>query len=192
MNETPLNVLGIAGSLRQGSYNRSLLRAAIELAPPRLRITPFAGLREIPLYDGDVDASGTPAPAQRLKDAIAAADAVPIATPEYNYSIPGVLKNAIDWASRPPDKTPLRDKPTGIIGASMGNFGTVRAQLALRQVFVFTGTPAMLKPEVLVARAQDKFDADGVLTDAPTREHLAKYLLALADWIGRCRRAAAA
>lgn len=192
MTDTPFNVLGIAGSLRQGSYNRALLRAAIELAPPQLRITVFEGLREIPLYDGDVDAAGTPAPAQHLKDAIAAADGLLVVTPEYNYSIPGVLKNAIDWASRPADKTPLRDKPTGIIGASMGNFGTVRAQLALRQVFVFTGTPAMLKPEVLVTRAQEKFDAEGVLTDAPTREHLARYLHALADWIGRCRRAAAA
>ncbi|HEX7112119.1 MAG TPA: NADPH-dependent FMN reductase [Mizugakiibacter sp.] len=192
MDDTPLNVLGIAGSLRRASYNRALLRAAIELAPPQLRITPFDGLREIPLYDGDVDAAGAAAPAQRLKDAIAAADALLIVTPEYNYSIPGVLKNAIDWASRPADKTPLRDKPTGIIGASMGNFGTVRAQLALRQVFVFTGTPVMLKPEVLVTRAQDKFDAGGTLTDAPTREHLGKYLLAFAEWSRRCLRAAAA
>ncbi|MFN2384408.1 MAG: NADPH-dependent FMN reductase [Gemmatimonadota bacterium] len=183
---TPLRVLGFAGSLRAGSYNRALLRAAQELAPPGLTITLF-DLAPIPLYNGDVEAVGDPEPVAAFKQAIAAADALLMVTPEYNYGIPGVLKNALDRASRPPRGTPLADKPVALMGASQGSGGTARAQLQLRQNLVFTGTLALLKPEVLVARAQDKFDADGALTDADTRRYVGQLLEALAAWTERLR-----
>jgi chromate reductase len=182
---TTLRTLGIAGSLRAGSYNRALLRAAVELAPAGLEIHVFDGLGAIPPYDGDVEAKGDPEPVAAFKRAIADADALLIATPEYNYGVPGVLKNAIDWASRPPGKSVLNGKPAAIMGASMAATGTVRAQLALRQTFVFTETYALLKPEMLVGRAQDKFSADGHLTDEPTRKFLRQLLEALLAWAPR-------
>ena len=132
-----VNVLGFAGSLRKGSFNRMLLRAAVELAPPAMTIETIE-LDSIPLYNGDVEAQGDPEPVAEWKDAIRRADAILVVTPEYNYGIPGVLKNAIDWASRPPGKSVLNGKPAAIMGASPGGFGSVRAQLQLRQVFVFT------------------------------------------------------
>lgn len=181
-----LRVLGIPGSLRAGSYNRALLRAAQELAPEGMQIT-LCDLATIPVYNEDVEAQGVPAPVVAFKTALREADALLIATPEYNYSLPGVLKNAIDWATRPPAESPLRGKPAGIVGASMGVGGTIRAQLALRQVLLFTQTQALLHPEVLVARAQDKFDAQGRLTDELTRAQLAKHLQALAEWSRRLR-----
>ncbi len=181
MSQT-LTVLAIPGSLREGSYNRGLLRAARELAPTTVDIELYDSLAEIPPYNEDVERRGTPSVVRELKDRIDRAGALLIATPEYNYSIPGVLKNAIDWASRPADRTPLRNKPTGILGASVGNFGTARAQLALRQVFVFTGTPAMLKPELLVFNAADRFSADGELTDESTRGLLRDYLREFEHW----------
>ncbi len=182
-----LVVCGIAGSLRAGSYNRGLLRASQELAPQGMEIRIFEGLREIPPYDADVEAKGDPAPVMALKRVIHDADALLVATPEYNYGIPGVLKNAIDWASRPPGKSVLNRKPAAILGASPGAQGTVRAQLALRQTFLFTETFAVVKPEVLVARAQDKFDASGRLVDEPTRTFLRQLLEALAAWTARFR-----
>src|SRR5690606_28963397 len=142
---SPLLVCGIAGSLRQGSYNRALLRAAQELAPPGMEIRVFERLREVPPYDADLEAMGDPEPVRALKQAIAEADALLIATPEYNHGVPGVLKNAIDWASRPPRSSVLSGKPTAIFGASPGVTGTARAQAALRQSFVFTNTPAVLQ-----------------------------------------------
>ncbi len=177
----PLRVLGFAGSLRAGSFNRALLRAARELAPRGMQIDVF-DLAGIPLYDGDVEQKGDPAPVAAFKAAIRDADALLIATPEYNYGVPGVLKNAIDWASRPPRTSVLGGKLAGIIGASPGMAGTARAQLQLRQAFVFTGTEAMLKPEVLVARAHEKFGPEGRLTDEPTRAFLAQYLAAFQAW----------
>ena len=185
-DKTTLRVLGIAGSLRAGSFNRALLRAAQELAPVGMEIRAF-DIAEIPLYNGDVEARGDPEPVTALKAAIREADALLIATPEYNYGVPGVLKNAIDWASRPPDKTPLRGKPAAIMGASPGPHGTVRAQLQLRQTFVFTQTPALLAPEVLIARAHEKFDQEGGLTDEATRGYVRKLLEALRDWTLRLR-----
>ena len=176
-----MRVLGIAGSLRKASFNRALLRAAQELAPKEMEITVF-DLAPIPPYDQDVEKEGDPGPVAALKDAIRAADALLFVSPEYNYGIPGVLKNAIDWASRPPGKAPLNGKPAAIMGASQGTGGTIRMQLALRQTFVFTETYALLKPEVLVARAQDKFDAEGRLTDAKTREFVGQLLAALVLW----------
>jgi chromate reductase, NAD(P)H dehydrogenase (quinone) len=175
-----LHVLGIAGSLRAGSYNRALLRAAATLLPEGMMLE-TAEIGDIPLYDADLEAKGIPEVVKQLKMKMAAADAVLIATPEYNYSIPGVLKNAIDWVSRAPDP-PLTGKPAAIMGASMGMMGTVRSQLHLRQVCVFLNVLLMNKPEVLVARAQEKFGADGTLTDEPTREAVRKLLVALRDW----------
>ncbi len=185
-HETRLRVLGIAGSLRAGSFNRALLRAAQELAPEGMEIRAF-DITPIPLYNGDVEARGDPEPVTALKAAIREADALLVATPEYNYGVPGVLKNAIDWASRPPDKTPLRGKPAAIMGASPGPHGTVRAQLQLRQTFVFTQTLALLAPEVLIARAHEKFDKEGRLTDEATRGYVRKLLEALRDWTLRLR-----
>jgi chromate reductase, NAD(P)H dehydrogenase (quinone) len=187
-DDKTLHVLGIAGSLRAGSFNRALLRAAEELAPEGMEIRAF-DIAPIPLYNGDVEARGDPEPVTALKAAIREADALLIATPEYNYGVPGVLKNAIDWASRPPDKTPLRGKPAAIMGASPGPHGTVRAQLQLRQTFVFTQTPALLAPEVLVARAHEKFDQEGRLTDEATRGYVRKLLESLRDWTRRLRAA---
>jgi chromate reductase len=184
-----LRVLGVAGSLRAGSFNRALLRAAQELAPPGMEITAF-DLAPIPLYNADVEAKGDPEPVAALKAAIRQADALLIATPEYNFGIPGVLKNAIDWASRPPRSSALQGKPAAIMGATPGMGGTGRSQMQLRQCFVFTQTYALLSPEVLVAKAQDKFDASGRLTDEPTRKFVAQLLEALAQWTLRFKPAA--
>lgn len=184
----PLVVCGIAGSLRKGSYNRALLRATQELAPDGMEIRIFDRMAEIPLYNQDVEAEGDPEPVQALKRAIGEADALLIATPEYNHGVPGVLKNAIDWASRPPRSAVLAGKPTAILGASPGITGSARAQTQLRQAFVFTDTPALPQPEILVYRAHEKFDAEGRLTDAKTREFVGKLLVALADWARRLSR----
>src|SRR6266446_4606888 len=177
-----LRVLGVAGSLRRGSFNRALLRAATELAPDGMAITIFDGLAAIPPYNADVEAEGDPPPVAAWKSAIAAADALLIATPEYNYGVPGVLKNAIDWASRPPGKSVLNGKPAAIVGASMGQGGTIRAQLQLRQAFLFTEVYALLKPEVAIPRCQEKFAGEGRLIDEATRGHVRKLLEALRDW----------
>ncbi len=191
MSGTPFTILAIAGSLRRASFNKGLVRATAEVAPPGVAVEPF-DLAAIPFYDEDVQQRGDPEPVRLLKERIAAADALLLATPEYNYSIPGVLKNAIDWASRPAATSPLRGRPAAIVGASGGGFGTVRAQLALRQVFVYTETPCLLKPELLISRAREKFDADGNLTDAQAREGLQAVLAALVAWTRRLRGEAAA
>ena len=180
----PLRVAGFAGSLREGSFNRALLRAAVELAPERMAIETF-DIADIPLYNADVEAQGDPEPVAAFKRAIGAADGLLIATPEYNLGVPGVTKNAIDWASRPPRDSVLDGKPVAVMGATPGMGGTARGQSQLRQAFVFTNSYAMPQPEVLVRRASDVFDADGRLTDQSTREHLVKFLNAFADWIVR-------
>jgi chromate reductase len=177
-----LLVCGIAGSLRQKSYNRALLRAAVELRPEGMEIRAFDRMAEIPPYNQDVEDAGVPEPVEALRRAIGEADALLIATPEYNHGVPGVLKNAIDWASRPPRRSVLKGKPTAIFGASTGVTGTARAQSQLRLSFVFTETPALLQPEILVYRAAEKFDAEGRLVDEKTREFVGRLLLALADW----------
>ena len=180
-----ISVLGLAGSLRRGSFNRMLLGTAQELAPEGMAITQFE-LAEVPLYDEDVRQQGLPAPVVALRQAIAAADAVLIATPEYNYSVPGVLKNAIDWASRPPDQ-PFEGKPLAIMGASPSRLGTARAQYHLRQVFIFLNALVLNKPEVMVAGANALFDESGRLTDQATRDHICAQLEALAAWTRRLR-----
>jgi chromate reductase, NAD(P)H dehydrogenase (quinone) len=178
----PLLVCGIAGSLRSGSYNRALLRAAQELAPDDMEIRVFDRLAEVPLYNQDVQDEGDPDAVRALKQAIGEADALLIATPEYNHGVPGVLKNAIDWASRPARDSVLGGKPAALFGASPGVTGTARAQSQLRLSFVFTNTPVLPQPEVLVYRAAEKFDDEGRLTDEKTREFVGRLLTALAGW----------
>jgi len=176
-----LKVLGVAGSLRQGSLNRALLRAAIKLAPAGMKIESF-DLTDVPLYNGDVEAAGDSAGVTAFKAAIRAADAVLFVTPEYNHGVPGVMKNAVDWASRPARDAALNGKPVGIIGASPGQTGTARGQSQLRQAFEFTNSFCMPQPEILVFRAHEKFDANGELIDAKTAEYLGRYLEALRAW----------
>jgi len=162
-----VQVLGIAGSLRQGSYNRALLRAARELAPEEMEIQIFDNetLTQIPLYNEDVRQQGEPETVEILKREIEWADALLFAIPEYNHSMSGVLKNAIDWASRPPSKSPLDEKPIAIMGASIGRSGTSRAQMHFRQICVFTNMLPLNKPAVQVTNAADKFDAKGQLIE---------------------------
>ena len=179
-----LTVLGFAGSLRARSYNLGLLRAAQEFAPEGMVIRIY-DLASIPFYNADIEARGDPEPVAAFKAAIRDADALLIATPEYNYGVPGVLKNAIDWASRPAGKCVLNRKPAAIMGCSPGLGGTIRAQHALRQSFVFTETHAMLQPEIKIPSAAPLFDASGKLIDENTRQHLKKFLDALANWIAR-------
>ena len=177
-----IEVLGFAGSLRKASYNRALLRAAAEHAPEGLHITVF-DLDDVPLYNGDVEAAGDPPGVTAFKQAIRAADGVLIATPEYNHGVPGVTKNAVDWASRPASNAALARKPTGIIGASPGITGSARGQSQLRQAFEFTNSYCMPQPELLVFRAHEKFDAEGKLIDQGTADFLRAYLVAFADWV---------
>ena len=186
MVETAVNVLGISGSLRKGSYNTAALRAATELAPQGMRIERF-NIGEMPPYNEDVKAKGYPPGPDNFRHRIRVADAVLFVTPEYNYSIPGVLKNAIDWASRPPEQ-PFAKKPIGIMGASQGLIGSARAQYHLRQCFVFLNGFVMNTPEVMIPEAQKKFDAEGRLTDEKTREFITKFLVALKDWVAVLHR----
>lgn len=181
-----IEVLGLAGSLRQGSYNKAALRAASELAPAGMSIATF-DLAPIPLYDEDVRQRGFPPAVEELRERIRAADALLIATPEYNHSISGVLKNAIDWVSRPPDQ-PFDAKPIAILGASPGRTGTARAQSHLRQVLAALNGLVMNRPGVLIGDAGRMFDDRGRLVDPPTRELLGTFLEALADWTRRIAR----
>ena len=183
-----LKVLGLAGSLRRESYNRALLRAAVRLAPPGMTIETWDRLGEFPPYDEDLRAQGQPEPAADLWRRIGEADGLLVVTPEYNYGIPGVLKNAVDWVSRPPAESPLRDKPAALMGASTGVSGAIRAQGALRQVFSFTETPVLYKPGVFVARCAASFDREGgELVDAEAIEAVRAELAAFAGWIRRWR-----
>ena len=173
-----MKVLGIPGSLRAGSYNRALLEAARELAPAGMEIAEF-DLRQLPFYDGDVEAAGDPEPVAAFKDAIRSADALLIATPEYNRGVPGVLKNAIDWASRPPLGSPLAGKAVAIMGASTGRAGTARAQEQLRAALEFSRANVLNEPEVLVPEAYLRFDEQGRLTDEEARGQIAALVAAL-------------
>ena len=182
-----MHVLALLGSLRKGSYNRMTLNAAIELAPPGVTFE-IADLSEIPPYNQDVEDAGVPATVQKLKDQIAKADAVLFATPEYNYSMPGVLKNAIDWASRPPKDNPFNGKPCAIISASTGLFGGARAQYHLRQSCVFVNLLTMNRPEVMVTKAQEKFDENGVLKDEATKKVISAFMKSFQEWTERMKR----
>ncbi len=173
-------ILGISGSLREGSYNTALLRAAAELLPPGVEIEEF-DLSPIPLYNGDVEATGDPAPAAALRAAVREADALLLATPEYNRGTSGVLKNAIDWLSRPALASVLRWKPVAVIGASSGRGGTRRAQQQVREALIFPGAVVLEEPEVAVPLAWERFDPAGELTDERMREALAELIEALVE-----------
>jgi chromate reductase, NAD(P)H dehydrogenase (quinone) len=180
-------VLGIGGSLRKGSYNRALLRAAQELAPEEMaiQILENATLSAIPLFNEDVRQQGDPESVQTLKKQIRQADALLFSIPEYNYSISGVLKNAIDWVSRPPADSPLDGKPVALMGTSTGISGTIRAQMHFRQVCTFTNMLPLNKPQVFVPNAAMKFDPEGRLVDKDTRTFVRSLLQALLDWTRR-------
>jgi chromate reductase len=184
--DSNLKIVSFAGSLRQASYNKSLLRAAQALAPERMRIE-IHDLAGVPLFNEDVEAEGVPQAVLDLRQAITAADGLLIAVPEYNHGVPGVLKNAIDWLSRPPRGSVLSGKPTALMGTSPGTTGTARGQSQLRQSFVFTNTPAMLQPEVLVGRAHERFDTEGNLTDERVRSYLKMFLEHFEEWIEHFR-----
>lgn len=175
-----MKVLAIAGSLREQSYNRGLVRAAEALAPSGMTLS-IGDIAPLPLYNGDDDGDNRPASVMALAEQVAQADALLFATPEYNYSIPGVLKNAIDWLSRVPGDI-FTGKPAVIMGASMGGMGTSRSQYHLRQVLVFLDMHPLNKPEVFVSAAHEKCDENGDLVDEKTREMVAKQLVALQEW----------
>lgn len=178
--ETNFKILGLPGSLRAGSFNTGLLRAARELAPAGV-VVEIADISAIPLYNEDLNHEGGPDAVRELRERVRAADALLFATPEYNYSMTGVQKNLIDWLSRPIATSPLRHKPVAMMGAG-ARFGTVRAQLALRQVFVFTESYALLKPELMIPNAPQYFDADGRLVDEQERKRVAALVEALVAW----------
>lgn len=161
-----MKLLGISGSLREHSYNTCLLKTASTLLPADVTLT-IASLRDIPFYDADIDAEPQPSAVTLLKEQIAQADGVIIATPEYNYSYSGVLKNAIDWASRGTTR-PFTDKPIAVIGASPGNFGAVRAQTDLRRLMSAVSGSVLPRPELLVGNVHTKIDEHGIITDEAT------------------------
>ena len=172
-------ILGFAGSLRAGSYNRLLLRAAAEVAPDRMTIETF-DLTPIPLYNQDLDLGEGPQAVARFREAIDRADGVLIATPEYQHGLSGVLKNALDWASRPPGRSVLRGKPVAMMGASPGRVGTARAHMQLREILLYVEAQMVVVPEVLVAHAPDKFDDKGSFTDEVGRRFMRQLLENLA------------
>ena len=175
-----LNVLGVSGSLRQGSFNTGLIRAAVELQPDGLRCTRF-DLHDIPLFNSDLEDEAPPAPVASFYSALTSADALLLAVPEYNYSITGVLKNAIDWASRGAP-SPLDGKPLAILGAG-GRHGTVRAQSHMRQIALHNSMRVMIDPELCIARPRKRYDDQGNLTDEQTRTRLREFLVAFEAWI---------
>jgi chromate reductase len=173
-----VKILGISGSLRSQSHNTNLLRAAAELLPPGVEFELWDGLKAVPPYDQDDDVEPAPEPVEAIRSAIAGADAVLFATPEYNSSVPGVLKNALDWVSRPLKTNALRNKPVAVVGASTGAFGAVWSQAELRKVLAAIGA-RVVEGDVAVGHAPSRFDESGRLTDDQAREQLAEVLLAL-------------
>lgn len=181
----PIRILGIAGSLRQASYNRGTLRAAVELAPDGAEIEIFE-LNGIPGFNQDEE-QNPPEKVAEFKRKIREADAILFVTPEYNYSVPGVLKNAIDWASRPYGDNAFDGKPAAIMGASIGNIATARAQYHLRQMMVFLNMFPVNQPEVMIGNAGERFDENGNLTDETTKIFIRQLLQNLVDWTRRIR-----
>ena len=177
-------LLGICGSLRKASLNRALLAAVADTLPPAATLSQWDSL-ELPIFNSDL---ADPVAVTALKKAIADADGVVFAVPEYNYSIPGGLKNALDWISRPPPLSPLRGKPCALIGAASGMSGTIRAQSHMRQMLLFSDSPCLGQPEVLIPRAQERFDAEGRLTDPATRDLLARFGEAIVPFVERYSR----
>jgi chromate reductase len=190
--DAPLRFVTLLGSLRRASFNAAVARALPGLAPPGVTIERLGSIGDFPIYDADVEAQGLPAPAIAMAKAISAADGVIIATPEYNYSIPGGLKNAIDWLSRV-KPNPFLDKPVALQSASVGILGGARAQYHLRMTFVMLEACVFNKPEVMVPQANTKIDAKtGELTDQPTRELIAKQLAGFAAFVRAHQRGAVA
>jgi len=177
-------LLGICGSLRKASLNRALLATVGQLLPEGSVFTTWEGLELLPIFNSDLE---DPPGVIALKRAIAEADGVVFAVPEYNYSIPGGLKNALDWVSRPPKSSPMRGKPTGMVGAATGMSGTIRAQTHLRQMLLYSDSPCLAQPEVLIPRAHERFDADGRLLDASTRTLLETFCIAMVAFVERHR-----
>ena len=189
MIERPLEILGITGSLREGSYNTLLLESCRRIFPEGTNFE-VVTCRDIPLYEAALDGESKPPTVEAFCKAIAAADAVLFATPEYNYSVPGGLKNAIDWASRPAFRAPLTKKPTGILSASAAVTGGARAQGHLKQILLATLSPIFPSPEVLVGEAGKKFGPDGKLTDEKVLASVERYVNGFAEWVLRVRGAA--
>lgn len=179
-----MKILGISGSLRSGSYNTRLLAVASTMVEHAASLEIF-DLASVPMYNSDLDGEHKPAAVDALLGAIAGADGILFATPEFNYSVPGVLKNAIDWASRPAFKSVLRGKPTAILSASPSTLGGVRAQVHLRDILAATLTPIYPSPDFLLASAHKAFDQSGMLVDASTRDFLHQFLEGYLDWAGR-------
>jgi chromate reductase len=175
-------LLGICGSLRKASLNRALLTAVQDSLPASARMTIYDEI-DLPIFNNDLD---DPPGVVRLKAAISESDGLVFSVPEYNYSIPGGLKNALDWVSRPPDQSPLRGKPVGMVGAASGMSGTIRAQTHLRQMLLYSDSPCLSQPEVLIPRAKERF-TNGQLTDASTRVLLESFAAAMVAFVRRYR-----
>ncbi len=184
MSSNHITVAVLIGSLRGRSINRWLFNAAVELAPANMTLTE-AAIGDLPHFNDDLDVDGGPVSVQRIRKDVAAADALIVITPEYNHSIPGVLKNAIDWLSRPSGKGAILGKPVAVMGAAGGRSGSMRAQMELRNLFPTLNMHALNKPEVIVTFAGEKFDDQGILTDEETRKLVAAQLAAFERWIHR-------
>jgi chromate reductase len=176
-----MNILGISGSLRAGSYNSLLLKNAVTSMESPHQLTIYR-LDDIPFYNEDLEGAGRPAPVKNLLDAIAGADALLFATPEYNHSVPGVLKNAVDWASRPAFKSVLVGKPTGVLSAAMSPVGGARVQMHLKDILASTLTPVYSAPDYLLPLAQKAFNDNGELTDETATRRLRRYLSGFTAW----------
>jgi chromate reductase, NAD(P)H dehydrogenase (quinone) len=174
-------LLGICGSMRKASLNRALLDVVRESLPAHARMSVYGEL-DLPIFNSDLE---DPPAVVQLKAAIAAADGVVFSVPEYNYSIPGGLKNALDWVSRPPQSSPMRGKPVGLVGAATGMSGTIRAQTHLRQMLLYSDSPCLSQPEVLIPRAHERFDAERRLTEPTTRLLLEKFGAAMVAFVER-------
>jgi chromate reductase len=184
----PLRIRSICGSLRKGSFNAAVRRALPALAPAGLMIEPLDGIGDMPLYNGDVEAAGFPPAVTAFADAMRAADGIVICTPEYNNSVPGVLKNAIDWLSRV-EKQPFNEKPVALLSASPSQFGGVRSQLAIRPALVTLNAFVLNRPGIMITNARSKFDeATGELADEATKDMIRKQLVAFEAWIRRLTR----
>ena len=177
-----VSLVGVCGSTRKMSLNRALLRAIGDTLPEGATLTILEAPLELPIFNSDLP---DPAAVTQLKESLRAADGILFGVPEYNYSIPGGLKNALDWLSRPPALSPLRGKPIGMVGAASGMSGTIRAQTHLRNMLVYSDSPVMAQPEVTIPRAQDRFDADGRLHDESTRLLLGRFGAAFVAFVRR-------
>ena len=184
-----LNIVGLCGSLRAASYNRMLLQLAESLMPASMKLQ-VAQWRDVPVFDADLLAKGMPAPVAGLREQVRRADGLLIVTPEYNFSIPGGLKNLIDWLSRGEDQ-PFAGKPVAILSASPGPLGGARVQYDLRKVMLFVNAMTLVKPEVFVGNVAGKFNAEGACTDETTRKFVTAQMAAFETWIGAVKRMAA-